>query len=97
MDVYVSKGVNVDPNEFQNDLEFRRQSSVTISSTAFPTMNKFVVAVRVNGIDFITNTYQKSRLFTTFTRTSGPASIQANLYEYLEMPNEKINHHMNQH
>jgi len=33
-------------------------------------MTKFVAAVRVNGIDFITNTYQTSRLFASFTKTS---------------------------
>ncbi|CDW87059.1 serine carboxypeptidase [Stylonychia lemnae] len=89
-DAYVSKGVKVDPNEFHNDLEFKRQSTLVISSSQFPAFNRFVVAVRVNGIDFISNTYQLSKLFVGFVKTSAPAMSEVDTYEYLEMQKKEV-------
>lgn len=50
LDIFISAGPNGDPNEFINDLEFKKQSFIKISSSTFPSLTKFVAAVRVNGI-----------------------------------------------
>lgn len=57
MDIYISKGMNSEPTEFKNDLEFRKQSYLKFSSTSFPSFTRFVAAVRVNGIEFNGNIY----------------------------------------
>lgn len=47
IDVFLSYGANSEPTEFNNDLEFRKQPMITISSLNFPTITTFVAAVRV--------------------------------------------------
>ena len=76
MDIFISSRLDVDPNEFNpNEFELLRQSYIKLSSKAFPTLSKFVAAVRVNGIDFISNRYTQSKVRAEFNKKAVPTKI----------------------
>ncbi|CDW71101.1 serine carboxypeptidase [Stylonychia lemnae] len=66
MDIYVSAGANSEPTQFKNDMQFNKLSQFALDSMSFPQIQKFTVAVRVNGIDFATNTYQQHSMWVSF-------------------------------
>lgn len=57
MDVFISYGMTGEPTEFNNDLEFKKQNYLKISSSTFPTMTRFIAAVRVNGFEHNGNVF----------------------------------------
>ena len=57
MDIFIASGLNAEPTQFKNDMEFRKQNSLVISSSSFPTLTRFVAAVRVNGIQYNGNVF----------------------------------------
>jgi hypothetical protein len=60
MDIFISSDISVEPTEFNNTLEIRKQSRFTLRSTSLPSLSKFNAAVRINGANFYSNTYYKS-------------------------------------
>lgn len=74
MDIFISSRLDVDPNEFNaNEFELRKQSYVKLSSKSFPTLSKFIAAVRVNGIDAIGNRYFQGKVRAEFSKKIMPA------------------------
>ena len=70
MDAYLVSGTVREPTQFANDLEFKGQTQLTISSKAFPTLTSFTVAVRVNGIEYNGNVFHQHVLRAKFAKTS---------------------------
>ena len=70
MDIYVSADLTIDPNEFQNTMEFKKQAYLKLSSASFPNMGTFVVAVRVNGITLNPEAYYMTTVKAYFQHTT---------------------------
>ena len=65
MDLYISAG-DVEPTEFKNDFEVKRQTYLQLSSVSFPIFTTFVAAIRVYGFDTYDQTYIQSKLRVSF-------------------------------
>ncbi len=57
MDIYVSADTSMEPSDFQNDMEIKKQSRFILRSLSLPAFKTFVIAVRVNGANLYENTY----------------------------------------
>lgn len=56
MDVYVSGGVNSDPNRFEHEMSFKGQRQVTLASKMASSMREgYSVTVFSNAVDMIQN------------------------------------------
>lgn len=67
MDIYVSKDLTVEPNEFKNDIEIKKQSRLILrSDSAVPAITSFTAAVRVNGASLKDNKFFNSTVIATF-------------------------------
>lgn len=56
MDVYVTGGVNSDPNRFEHEMSFQGQKELTLSGHMTPHMNDgYSVAVWTKAVDMIEN------------------------------------------
>ena len=68
MDIYISADPAVEPSEFQNDMEIKKQSRFILRSASLPAFKTFVMAIRVNGANLYENAYYKSQVFVNFKR-----------------------------
>ena len=66
LDVYVSAGINSDPNELNYDLAFRSQTYLKLTSDDFPNLTTFSIQVKVNGIEFYSNVFHKGLVSASF-------------------------------
>jgi hypothetical protein len=81
MDIFIVAGTMREPTEFANDMEFKGQTSIKITSRAFPALTSFTAAVKVNGNEYNGNVFHQSVLRAWFTKSSQSA---AELYEYMD-------------
>lgn len=70
LDIFITTDMTSDPNEFTNEIEIRKKSYFQISSAAFPKLQNFVAAVRVNGYQPNGNVFNASKLRVSFYKTS---------------------------
>jgi hypothetical protein len=57
MTIYISSGLTNEPTEFNYDLAFKQVTSFRLDSSSFPSMNTFVMAVKIEGIEYNGNIF----------------------------------------
>jgi hypothetical protein len=80
LDIYLISGAESDPNEFNYDTAIKKQNYVQISFTQFPFLATFTAAVKVNGLDYYANKFNKVTLqakFSVFDQQSSSAAAAA--------------------
>ena len=55
-------------NDFNNTLEIKKQTRFVFRSDSLPGITNFTASVRVNGANFKTNQYLKTKVMVTFTK-----------------------------
>lgn len=66
MDIYISSGWQSDPQEFNYELAFKKQNYIKISSKQFPSLETFVAAIKINGIEHYSTTFHVNTLNVRF-------------------------------
>lgn len=69
MDIYISIDTSVEPSDFQNDMEAKKQSRFILRSASLPGFETFVMAIRVNGANLYENTFFQSQVYANFKTT----------------------------
>ena len=75
LDIYVGASADSDPNEFQHDLSIKKTNYFKLSSQHFPSMDSFVAAVRVNGIQDYNTIFNLVNVQAKFTINSVQSMI----------------------
>jgi hypothetical protein len=73
MDIYISTDPSVEPSDFQNDMEVKKQSRFILRSASLPAFKTFVMAIRVNGANLYENAYFQSQVYANFKTTQNVA------------------------
>ena len=73
MDIYISAGWQSDPNDFQYDMAFKQQNYVKLNSRQFPSLDTFVAAVKINGIDHYNTVFHANTLTAAFRIRTTPS------------------------
>ena len=66
MDIYLVAGTDREPTQFDNDMQFNKQTQFVLSSQMFPTLSTFTIAARVQGLEYYNNVYNLHNLVSTF-------------------------------
>ena len=66
MDLYISADPSVEPSDFQNDMEVKKQSRFILRSASLPAFKTFMMAIRVNGANLYENAYFQSHVYANF-------------------------------
>ena len=89
MDIYVSTDPSVEPSDFQNDMEVKKQSRFILRSTSLPAFKTFVMAIRVNGANLYENAYFQSQVYANFKITQNVAK-GGSVFESLKQKISKV-------
>ena len=83
MDIYISADPSVEPSDFQNDMEVKKQSRFILRSASLPAFKTFVMAIRVNGANLYENSYFQSQIYANFKTTQNVAK-SGSMFESLK-------------
>ncbi len=75
--MYILSGLSQDPSEFNNDIEIKGQTSLKVTSMAFPSLKaSFVALVQVHGFNTYTDAQIGNLLLVDFDKLPAPQQTE---------------------